>query len=315
MVVTLEDIYDTFNYGVPSPLAIRNFLAHAYGKWGGKKVKYAVLVGKGTYDYKDYSGQGDNLVPVIMAKTPEGLCAADKSFGDVSGKDGLPEIAVGRLPAVSNAELQSMIDKIKAYESGQGAWTDKTLWIADNADDGGDFAQSSDDLASLATGYQVEKIYHAGSAAETRARIIASWNAGAALVNYCGHAGINQLAVENLFNVADAQALRNGGQLPLAVMLTCVAGRFELPGFTSLGEALVLNPEGGVAGGLMPSGAALNADSVRLAEEFYRAVFNGKEASAGKALLAAMKSYLQLGGTAALLNVYNWLGDPALACK
>ena len=315
VVVNLEDIYDTFNYGVPSPLAIRSFLAHAYGKWGGKKVKYAVLAGKGTYDYNDYRGYGDNLVPVIMAKTPEGLCAADKSFGDVTGKDGLPEIAVGRLPAVSNAELQVMIAKIKAYENGQGAWTDKTLWIADNADDGGDFAQSSNGLASLATGYQTEKIYLTGSALDTRARIIAAWNAGAALVNYCGHAGISQLAVENLFNVADAQALRNGGQLPLAVLLTCAAGRFELPGFTSLGEALALNPEGGMAGGLMPSGAALNADSVRLAEAFYKAIFSGKEASVGKALVAAMKNYLQAGGVASLLNVYNWLGDPALPCK
>jgi hypothetical protein len=35
----------------------------------------------------------------------------------------------------------------------------------------------------------------------------------------------------------------------------------------------------------------------------------------GTALLAAMRSYLQLGGNAALLNVYNWLGDPALAVK
>ncbi len=78
--------------------------------------------------------------PVILAKTPEGLFAADKMFGDVTGKNGLPEIAIGRLPAVTNAELQAMIDKIKAYESGQGAWTGKALMIADNADDGGDFA-------------------------------------------------------------------------------------------------------------------------------------------------------------------------------
>ena len=233
----------------------------------------------------------------------------------MTGKDGLPEIAIGRLPAVTNAELKAMIDKIKAYENGQGAWTDRALRIADNADDGGDFAPSCNDLASLATGYQTEKIYLTGSALDTRARIIAAWNAGAALVNYCGHAGIDQLAVENLFDVADAQALRNNDRLPLAVLLTCAAGRFELPGFTSLGEALALNPEGGMAGGLMPSGAALNADSVRLAEAFYKAIFSGKEASVGKALVAAMKNYLQAGGVASLLNVYNWLGDPALSCK
>jgi hypothetical protein len=54
---------------------------------------------------------------------------------------------------------------------------------------------------------------------------------------------------------------------------------------------------------------------MRLAAEFYKAVFRGKETSAGAALVAAMKSYLQLGGRASLLNVYNWLGDPALAFK
>jgi subtilisin family serine protease len=315
VVVTLEDIYDVFNHGMPSPLAIRSFLAHAYSKWGGKKVKYAVLAGKGTYDYNDYQGNGDNLVPVILGKTPNGLCAADKMFGDVTGKNGLPEIAIGRLPAVTNAELEAMIGKIKAYEGGQGEWTGKAIFIADDADSGGDFIQGSNGLAGLTSGFQVEKIHLAGSAAETRARIIASWNAGAGLVNYCGHAGINQLAKENLFDVSDAAALQNGGQLPLATMFTCSAGRFEIPGFTSLGEALLLNNSGGAAAGLFPAGAAMNADSIRLGEEFYKAVFRGQEESAGKALLAAMKKYLQQGGAASLLNIYNWLGDPTAAFK
>ena|GEM_PF-2388820 len=315
VVVTLEDIYDVFSYGVPSPYAIREFLVHASTKWSGKKVRYAVLAGKGTYDYNDYRGYGDNLVPAILARTPEGLCAADKIFGDVKGRDGLPEIAIGRLPALTRAELGAMISKIKAYESGRGDWTDKAVFIADNVDSGGDFASGCNELAGLATGLQAEKIYLAGSVAETRSRIIASWNEGAALVNYCGHGGINQLATENIFNVTDAMALQNGGRLPLATMFTCVTGRFELPGYTSLGEALLLNANGGMAGGLLPSGAAMNSDSLRLGGEFYKAVYRGREESAGMALLAAMKKYLQTGGQASLLNVYNWLGDPALPFK
>ena len=102
---------------MPSPLAIRDFLADAYAKWGGKKVKYAVLAGKGTYDYKDYLGFGDNLVPVILARTPDGLFAADKEFGDVTGANGLPEIAIGRLPVVTNDELRVLIAKINGYEA------------------------------------------------------------------------------------------------------------------------------------------------------------------------------------------------------
>jgi hypothetical protein len=310
----VEDIYESFSHGMPNPRAIRDYLAYAYMKDGGK-LKYAVLAGKGTCDYNDWLGYGDNLVPVILGETPEGLCAADRAFGDVSGDDGLPEIAIGRLPAVTNAELKVMIDKVKAYEGGQGDWTGKAVFIADNADSGGDFAAGSNELAGLATGLKAEKIFLGDAAEETRTRIIASWNAGAALVNYCGHAGIGQLATENIFNVADAGALQNGNQLPLAVMLTCAAGRFELPGFSSLGEALLLNGNGGMAGGLVPSGAALHSDSMRLAGAFYKAALIDPGATAGTALIAAMRSYLQLGGNAALLNTYNWLGDPALAVK
>ncbi len=315
LVVTLEDIYESFNYGMPSPLAIRDFLAYAYSKWGGKKVKYAVLAGKGTYDYKDHLGLGDNLVPVILARTSEGLFAADKSFGDVTGKNGLPEIAIGRLPAVTAAELRLLIAKIKAYESGQGDWAGKGLWIADNADDGGDFAQGCDELQQVATGFTADEFYLTGSLQATRDRIIAAWNSGAGLVNYCGHGGLAQLAQENLFNVADANGLSNGGRLPLAVMLTCVVGRFELPGFTSLAEAMALNGNGGIAGGLFPAAAALHADSMRLGEEFFKSALRGQGTTAGQALITAMKNYLQQGGKSSLLNVYNWIGDPALAFK
>jgi hypothetical protein len=317
MVFTLEDIYESFNFGLASPLAVRDFLAYAYSSWSGKKPKYAVLIGKGTYDYKDYLGLGDNLFPVILAKTPEGLFAADKSFGDVTGQNGLPKIAIGRLPVVSNVELQAMIGKIKAYERSQGPWTGNALMIADNTDGSGDFASSSDMLAGLVTGYRSEKIYLANptQAGEVRARISAGFNGGAALVNYCGHGGLSQLAQENIFDAGDAAALQNGGQLPLMVMLTCVAGRFEIPGYTCLGEALLLNDNGGIAGGLAPSGAAQHADSMLLSAEFYKAAFLGKGMSVGQALLKAMKNYKQLGGAAYLLNVYNWLGDPALAFK
>ncbi|MBN2345186.1 MAG: hypothetical protein JXO51_02270, partial [Candidatus Aminicenantes bacterium] len=264
---------------------------------------------------KDHLGHGDNLVPVILARTPHGLFAADREFGDVTGRNGLPEIAVGRLPVVTNAELRAMIAKIKAYESGGGAWTDRALFIADDGDGGGDFAQSCDSLAGLASGFQAERIYLEGSVQETRDRIAAAWNAGAGLLAYCGHGALNQLAKENIFHVSDAVGLRNGGQLPLAMMLTCVAGRFELPGFTSLGEALMLNAGGGMVGGLLPAGAALNADSLRLGEEFYKALLRGGGATAGQALVQAMKGYLQAAGPAYVLNVYNWLGDPALTAK
>jgi len=92
-------------------------------------------------------------------------------------------------------------------------------------------------------------------------------------------------------------------------------GPLRNPRFTSLGEALLLNGSGGVVAGLFPAGAAMNADSLRLGEQFFRLLFRNNDTASGPSLVAAMKSYLQLGGAAYLLNLYNWIGDPALKAK
>jgi hypothetical protein len=59
----------------------------------------------------------------------------------------------------------------------------------------------------------------------------------------------------------------------------------------------------------------MNADSLRLGLEFYKAALLGKGTTAGQALITAMKKYIQNAGAPYLLNVYNWLGDPALKFK
>ena len=85
MVVCLEDIYDEFNHGLASPRAIKEFLSYATNRWQGNNLKYVVLAGEGTFDYKDNLGYGENLIPPIMVSTPRGLFAADNQYGDVRG--------------------------------------------------------------------------------------------------------------------------------------------------------------------------------------------------------------------------------------
>lgn len=317
MVVTLEDIYNSFNYGLASPLAIKDFLNYAYAKWNGKKLQYAVLVGKGTYDYKDYLGYSDNLVPAILTNISDGLFAADNLYGDVKGNDGIPEIVIGRLPVVSVEELQIVINKIKAYGNSQGPWTDRALMIADNADSGGNFLSTSENLIRQINGYTIKRISLLGesNAAETRLAIIAGFNTGAALVNYVGHAGLDQLAEENIFNISDLPLLQNGSNLPIMILVTCVAGRFDFPGYACLSEALLLKDNGGIVAALAPSGAAFNSQAGRLVEEFYKVVFRAKEKDFGTAWLKAAKNFILQGGKLSLLNIYNLLGDPAVMFK
>lgn len=317
MVVELEDIYDEFNHGIIDPAAIKTFLTYAYHNWRGSGPKYAVLAGGGTYDYKDILGYGDNLIPPLMVNTPKGLFASDNRFGDAKGEDGVPEIAVGRLPVLTATELQSYIDKMSEYENSRGAWTGRALMLADNPDEGGDFTYDSDRLADLLPGYRVNKVYLPDFATIDKARKKAKQviDSGVVLVNFIGHAGLDRLTAEGLLKSSDVSALQNGQKLPLFTTVTCVAGRFAVPGYDSLGETLVLKAGGGAAAVWAPTGASYNRLAKSLAVKFFQALFQQQEKVIGRALVKAYRSYAACGGESFILDIYNLLGDPALRIK
>lgn len=314
MVVSLEDIYQDFSAGLPDPYAVRDFLAYAYNKGPAGRPQYAVLAGKGTYDYKDHLGLGDNILPPILARTPDGLFAADRAFGDVTGDDGVPEIVISRFPVVSAEELSATVEKIIAYDQAPGARPKRAVLIADNPDPSGNFRVGSDYLAKQITDYSFERIYLLNwhHAETTRARILAAFNDNPALVNFLGHGGINQLTDENIFSTDDVASLHNKKTLPIMVLLTCVAGRFEVPGMTSLAEALLFAEDGGIATAVAPSGAPTYLQTKALADELYRAAFQTGAKNLGKAWLKGLKNYMAEGGKLYMLNSFNLIGDPAL---
>jgi hypothetical protein len=317
MVVELEDIYDEFNYGISSPAAIKNFLSHAYNNWNKNGPDYVVLAGEGTYDYKNYMGYPDNLIPPMLVSTPHGVFASDNWFADVSGDDGVPEIAIGRLPVMTAAELQDYIDKLSAYEYSGGEWTSRIMMIADNPDHAGDFPSDSNYLAKLLQGYTIETVYlpNFATAAEARQKILDGFNNGALLVNYIGHAGLDRLANEKMLWSGDVSALQNGDKLPLLTTMTCIVGRFGLPGYDTLTEALLLKPNGGAAAVWAPTGASINYLARYLAEGFFKAAFMSGEKTLGKAVQKALSEYAASGQMPFMLYIYTLLGDPALEIK
>ncbi|NIM95881.1 MAG: hypothetical protein GTO18_19450 [Anaerolineales bacterium] len=316
LVVDLVDIYDEFNFGIASPEAIRDFLSYAYHNWS-TSPRYVTLAGEGTVDYKDNLGYGDNLVPPFLVGTPYGLFAADNAFADVAGNDGLADIAIGRLPVHSQAELEAAIARIKAYESSSGAWQGHVLMTADDPDSGGNFPADSDDLSALvASGYSTTKIYLSESSlADARLALINELNSGAALMNFIGHAGNDRLSEEGLLRTSDLGSLTNGGKLPIVTALTCVVGRFEIPGVDSLGEALTLDGDGGAIAVWAPTGLSLNRDAKALGESFFQAAFQDGKTVLGDVVLFALNENASIGDTFSLLEVYTLLGDPGLQLK
>jgi len=309
MVADLDQIMDTFNAGVSDPRALRSFLTFARKEWS-QGPRYVALAGEGTLDYRNLLGYGDNLVPPLMVQSEGGLFPSDNLLGDSDG-DGLPEIAVGRIPVLSTAELDAYTAKLAAYESAAAAdWTGTAVLMADATDRGADFSADSDRVAGqLAAAYTLNRIDLSRTPlAAARGQLTAALHQGAAFVNYMGHGGLDRLSSGGLLTSADVPGLVNSGRLPVMTAMTCTINRFALPGIPALGELLVKSAGGGAAAVWGPSGLSSNGEAVLLAERFY----HSGDARLGDRILRAIAEFRTLGGNVDLPRVYDLMGDPAL---
>ena len=66
-------------------------------------ARYVALIGKGT-SIRRIQGDETNRFPVLMAATPYGLYASDNRYAKSEG-DRVPEIAMGRIPALNNEDV------------------------------------------------------------------------------------------------------------------------------------------------------------------------------------------------------------------
>lgn len=309
LVADLDQIMDTFNGGVSDPRAIRTFLSYAHTQWS-QGPRYVALAGTGTYDYRNLLGFGDNLLPPLMVRTADGLFPSDNQLGDVDG-DGLPEVAVGRIPVLSAAELDAYTAKLAAYESAAPAsWTGTAVMAADAADRGADFAADSDEVAGqLPPAYAVSRIdLTTAPLADARAELLGAIGSGTAFVSYMGHGALDRLSAGGLLTSADVPGLANGARLPVMTAMTCTINRFEVPGIPALGEMLAKDGAGGAAAVWGPTGLSTNGQAKLLAERFYHAA----DARLGDRVLRAIGELRTLGGDPDLPRIYVLLGDPAL---
>lgn len=315
-VIDLEQIADEFGQGVATPHAIRAFLSDVW-RTASRRPRYVVLAGEGTLDYRNLQGFADNILPPLMVASAGGLFPSDNRLGDVND-DGLPEMAVGRIPVLTAAELNGWVDKMTAYEKGGPVeWARSVLLLSDAPDRGRMFAMENDQVAAqLPSSLEAERIDLGAEPLEAaRARLFAGLTEGAALVNYLGHGGLDRLAGAGLLTNADVPTLGNGERLPVLTAMTCTVNRFAVPGVPSLGEVLVKSPSGGAAAVFGPSGLADNEESRRIAEIFYRRTADLGDMRLGDLILRSFVEMRAQGGDESLLDIYNLLGDPALRLR
>jgi CSLREA domain-containing protein len=314
--VAVEDIYDEFGGGEVGPAAIHDFIAYAYHQWTSPSPRYVLLLGDTTYDPKDYLHTGiKDRIPSITVKTSFLWTVSDPALAAVNGDDLIPDLAIGRLSASNLQEAQLLVGKVIAFENAAFPLSGPRVLVADNADDGGNFEQSADEIDTDILGGNAQKIYLSQLGGGTRPAIYAALNGGASLVSYIGHGSTVVWASENVFNNTDLPNLAPQAQQPLLFTMDCLNGYFQIPGLNSLAEAFVKADGRGAIAAFAPSGLSVHDDANIYHRALLQELLSGRHQRLGDAILAAQVDYANSGAMPELLSIYHLLGDPALALR
>ncbi len=313
-VVTTQQIWDRFNQGVPSAEALTDFLRWAAAEWPAPAPRYVLLAGDASYDPLNYLGDSSpNLIPTLFRNTLEmGEAASDNALADIDA-DGLPDFAIGRLPAQTPEDLEIMVSKILAYERDlpTGEWLQNMLFVADDDDP---FFHSFNEqmLATIPENYATTELVIGEGEEDTRDEFLGALNDGQRLVSYMGHGAVNIWAQEEIFNNQDITELEQQGRLPFVVVWACLSGFFHHPQTESLGETLLLAANKGAVAALVPTGQTFATDQQVMAEALFdRHLFTTP--TVGDALLASFRELNpERPGQRDIINTFVLLGDPAL---
>jgi hypothetical protein len=335
-VVDVNDIYREFSGGNFDPAAIRNFLVYATKLWG-VNPQFAVLMGKGHFNYKNIGSSEPVFIPVdeLNDRCIEDFYAyLDPGAKADSITPPVPNIYIGRFPCITGDEARLMVDKVIAMEDPAsadfGAWRNRVLLA--NDDDmqgasidplGADHWRASDAVQQviqsqrLAADILVVNLFEYPwnqvlEKPEARDALLSDINAGVSFVNFFGHGSSSQWADERILNIPLISNLHNVKQYPLISSFSCSVGWFDKPATRSLSEALVLASQSGAIATISSMRQAYSDNNKQLAMAFYGNAFDSTRTgvTCGEAYAAAKILVRDQN-----CQIYSYLGDPSICAE
>ncbi|MDH4036413.1 MAG: C25 family cysteine peptidase [Candidatus Krumholzibacteria bacterium] len=336
VVRTVEWITDNYRRGTDVAETIRFFLRDAYTNWGTQSV---LLAGDTPqipprYLYSAYYYGGTSIPADIYFAGLDGSFNADgdERFGEqpADAPDLWAELNVARLPVATLAGANTVLAKIKAYETPlDPEYTDKVLMLAEVLfptpwtagqtiqSNGGTIAEEirlilDDPSRRIARSYQTPQ-YFPGSTQESRQNTIDSLEAGYNMVFHVGHGyRFNMHCADASVTIPDADALEHPNRTYNLYMLNCTAAAFD---YDCLGEHMLRNPEGGAVSIIGASNSAFPDPSRYYAHAYATALYQNNEVRIGEAfsISRASRTPLAVLGDGVELwthYVYTIFADP-----
>ncbi len=308
-----EQLFDYYGFGRYGPAAIQTAVR-------ATQPKYLLLLGRSTYDYKNYSGANtDPLCPTFLVSTTFWAQAtSDSLFGDLGR--GMPEVAVGRLPVNTSADLGVAVNRILAHVAlpVSGA---KVHIAADQADPAaGDFPAQADALAKLHPEFTWQRNYLGVTSPDSpsvTAALTTAANGGAHLLIYAGHGNSVRLG-KNDPRILDTNSVQawTGNTVFLQATCTALWMADDVPGFRNIAMQALVQPQGGLSASI---GTSTYMDSACAADFMDHLLQNigANSARWGDALLMTQKWASLKGQTDSqfyldLSTTEQLFGDPAM---
>ncbi len=222
------------------------------------------------------------------------LFPSDARFADTQGDDGVPEIAVGRVPALSAAELTDYLRKLEAYERGDGALARTRSCCSPTAptptSTSPPKAGNSPGSCPRASPARCWRWPSSRASPPPAASSSAPWAPAAPGSPTWATAGSTGSPRQGLLTKSDVPGLGNQGKLFVLQTVSCHVGLHGLPGFDSLGEDLVIDPAAGAVAVFAPAWLSEHDEAKLLADRLLRQVFQLKAPRLGDAIREAAAS-------------------------
>jgi hypothetical protein len=297
-----------------SPSEIKNYIANAYLTWS-PPPEYVLLIGDVSF-IPSYS----SAVPVSHTDYPYTLIDGDF----------FAELLIGRLPATTANELNTMVAKIIGYEQnptlGEPSWYERSLMVAANHPPG----QMTTPIPTkrwvrdrlFEYGFTtVDTVYYPPTSSGVP--VTTSINQGVVFVNYRAGDADWWRWIYPSFENDDILGLNNGWKLPIVTSITCFTGNFGAEpcfGETWLRAGNPITPKGAV--GFFGASAATTSSRWNncLDHGIYWAFLKEDIYNLGPALYRGkMEVFMNfpddttwLSGSSFYFHTYNLLGDPSI---
>jgi hypothetical protein len=263
-IYMIDDLNDQFGLGIKkNPLSIRNFIGWARATYT-EPLKDVLLIGKGVVYNQFDQNEGDPNMDKLDLVPTFGYPASDNMLSAAPGTS-TPLTPVGRISAITPAEVAIYLQKVKEYETLQTtsspliadrSWMKEIIHVVGAGDE-----QTADILSTALHAHQkiIEDTLYGGHVTNfsknsasyveqaDNEKLISLINGGVGILTYFGHSSSSTLE----FNLDDPGNYSNAGKYPVFIVMGCNAGNFynfnvaRFTTYETLSEKYVLAPERG----------------------------------------------------------------------